>query len=177
MTQRTQFKGTEGELREILSSYGIPVNLIPTTHSGVIKTQEFRKWLKLQRRIDDLEAAEERFTHVDCPGANDVVFRAGSTMVENPGNVMFRSLVESKCLEAIAQSDRELPPQKTKEDVAMEIINEIILKRPNARFLKWNNDYGYWVEFAKVEEVKTKIAVTFRDLKLKMMRASSRTNA
>ena len=59
----------------------------------------------------------------------------------------------------------------------MEIINEIILKRPNARFLKWNNDYGYWVEFAKVEEVKTKIAITFRDLKLKMMRVSSRTDA
>ena len=105
MTQRTQFKGAEGELRKILSSYGIPASLIPTTNSGVIKTQEFRKWLKLQRRIDDLEAAEERFTHVDCPGSNDVVFRARSTMVENPGNVMFRSLVESKCLEAIVQSD------------------------------------------------------------------------
>lgn len=159
-------------MREILSSYGIPVGLIPTTHSGVVKTQEFRKWLKLHRRIDDLEAVKEHFFHVECPGSNDIVFRHGSTMTENPGNVMFRSLVESKCEEVIAVFERELPPQNTKEEIAMEIINEIILQRPNARFLRWNNAHGYWVEFATVAEVKAKIAVAFRDMKLKMMNAS-----
>ncbi len=166
--------GEAEEVRRLLSTYGIPYSFIPSTNSGTVKTQEFRKWLKLQRRIDDLEAAEETFTHVDCPGSNDIVFRAGSTMIENPGNFMFRGLVESKCQEAIAIFEKELPPEKTKEEVAIEIINDIVLRRPNARFLKWNNEFGYWEVFTDVKELTSKVAVTYRDLKLKMIRKGTR---
>ena len=32
---------------------------------------------------------------IDCPGCNDVIFRSGRTTIIHPGNVMFRSMVES----------------------------------------------------------------------------------
>jgi hypothetical protein len=34
------------------------VNIFPATESGAVKTVEFKKWLKLQRRIDDLQTLE-----------------------------------------------------------------------------------------------------------------------
>ena len=163
----------DAEVRKILSSYGIPVSFIPTTQSGAVKTAEFKKWLKLQRRIDDLETAEERFPHTECPGSNDVVFRPGSSMIANPGNVMFRSLIESKVHEVIANSDKKTDKkmqQKTKEDIAMEIINEISQRR-NARFLWWDNSNGCWVEFDDIQQVRSKVAIAFRDLKLKILKS------
>lgn len=157
------------EVRKNLSSYGIPVSFIPATQSGAVKKGELKKWLKLQRRIDDLETAEESFPHTECPGSNDVVFRPGSSMIANPGNVMFRSLIESKVQEVIANSDKKMQ-QKTKEDIAMEIINEISQRR-NARFLWWDNSNGCWVEFDDIQQVKSKVAITYRDLKLKILKS------
>ena len=164
-------KGRAPELRSILSSYGFPVSLIPATQSGAVKTVEFKKWLKLQRRIDDLDTGQENIPYIDCPGTNDVVFRPGSSMISNPGNVMFRSLVESKVKEVVSniESGTKLP-QKTKEDIATEIMDEIS-QRQDARFLWWDNDYGCWVEFEDLKQVRSKIAITYRDLKLKILKS------
>lgn len=162
--------GGEEELRRILSGYGISVNLIPVASSGAVKVVEFKKWLKFQRRIDDLETAEEVSlpSEVDCPGSNDVVFRPGSSMIANPGNDMFRSLVESKVQEVTSDSDSFPMQKKTKDDIAMEIIKEISQRK--GRFLKWNNDEGCWTELKDITQVKSKIATTYRDLKLKIQR-------
>lgn len=157
------------ELRKILSGYGISINLIPVASSGAIKIVEFKKWLKFQRRIDDLETAEAYLpSEIDCPGSNDVVFRPGSSMIENPGNDMFRSLVESKVREVTSDSVSYFTQQKTKDDIAMEIVEEISQRK--GRFLRWNNYEGCWAELKDISQVKSKIATTYRDLKLKTKR-------
>ncbi len=149
----------------------MPVSVIPSTQSGAVKTVEFKKWLKLQRRIDDLETADENIPYIDCPGSNDVVFRAGSSMIANPGNVMFRSLVESKVQGLIFNIESVgNVPKKTKEDVAMEIIDEV-LQLEDARFLWWDNANGCWVKFDDLIQVRSKIAITYRDLKLRILKA------
>ena len=162
-------EGEEADILKDLSTYGIPISLIPATQSGAVKTVEFKKWLKLQRLIGDLETAKENFPHVDCPGSNDVVFRPGSNMIANPGNVMFRSVVEAKVQEVLRNFDRRLP-QRTKEDIAVEIIDEIAQRR-NARFLWWDNNNDCWNEFDDISRVISKVAIAYRDLKLKIMKA------
>ena len=153
------------EIRNILSSYGIPVNFIPATQSGAVKTVAYKKWLKLQRRINALEAEDKNIPYIDCPGSNDVVFRPGSSVIANPGNVMFRSLVESKVIESVGKLSK-----KTKEDVAMDIIDEV-LQLEDARFLWWDNVNDCWVEFHDLKQVRSKIATTYRDLKLRILKA------
>jgi hypothetical protein len=163
-------EGTGEELQNILSSYGIPVNTFPATNTGAVKTVGFKKWLNLQRRIENLETADESgIPRIDCPGSKDVLFRSGSAMNSNPGNVMFRSLLESKILEVI--SSRNLPA-KTKEDIAREIIQEISHRR-KGRFLRWDNDNSCWMEFQDLTPVKTKIGIAYRDLKLKIMKSGA----
>jgi len=153
-----------------LSGYGIQVNTFPATDTGAVKTVEFKRWLKLQRRIENMETADESgIARIDCPGSNDVLFRSGSAMNSNPGNVKFRSLLESKIQEVI--SSRKLPA-KTKEDIAKEIIEEISHRR-KGRFLRWDNDDSCWIEFQDLTEVKTKIGITYRDLKLKTIRTGA----
>jgi hypothetical protein len=151
-------------LRKILSGYGIPVNIFPATESGAVKTVEFKKWLKLQRRIDDLQTLEVSIIpHIDCPRSNDVVFRSGSMMIANPGNVMFRNIIESKIQKKM---------RRTKEEVAIEIMDEILVDR-KGRFLGWDNNNSCWVELQDMFEVKSKIAIAYRDLKLKIAKSQS----
>ena len=151
-------------MREILSGYGIPVNIFPTTESGAVKTTKFKNWLKLQRRIEALQTAQVPIIpHIDCPRLNDVVFRSGSTMIANPGNVMFRDLIELKIRRKM---------RRTKEEVAIEIMDEILQDR-KGRFLVWDNNNNCWVELQDMFEVKSKIATTYRDLKLKLAKSQA----
>jgi len=172
--------GGEAELRKKLLGYGIPDNLIPITSSGAAKKIEFKKWLRLQRRIEDLGTAEESSISppIDCPGSNDVVFRNGSSMLSNPGNVMYRSLIESKIQEVTSKTDiwrTMTTTRKTKVDVATEIIEEISQRR-KGRFLEWDNDNSCWIEFQDLSLVKSKIAISYRDLKLKIARSRPTTS-
>ena len=168
------YEGEVAEVRNNLSGYGIPEKLLPITDSGAVKTSELKKWLKLQRLIDGLETAGGTVPpFIDCPGSNDVVFRAGSSMTSNPGNVIFRSLIESKIQEVLSNANNGMP-QKTKEDVAIEIMDQIH-DQYNARFLWWDNNRGCWTEFDDIEQIKSKIAITYRDLKLKTEARSTNT--
>jgi hypothetical protein len=84
-------------------------------------------------------------------------------MIANPGNVMFRDLIELKIRRKM---------RRTKEEVAIEIMDEI-LKDRKGRFLVWDYNNNCWVELQDMFEVKSKIATTYRYLKLKLAKSQA----
>ena len=72
----------------------------------------------------------------------------------HPGNVMFRSLIESKIDEHFAAT------RSQKAAIAWSIVREVELK--GGRFLKWDNR-GWWTEFEDRSEIRYKIPTYFRD--------------
>ncbi|VEU39634.1 unnamed protein product [Pseudo-nitzschia multistriata] len=97
-----------------LKSYGIPVDLLPSTETtNSIKSTFHNQWMKTRSMVecgyiehseegrtgdrDDRDENREKIngTFVECPGLNDVVFRKGSRLasLQNPGNRLFRDLI------------------------------------------------------------------------------------
>ncbi len=148
--------------------YGIPIDLLPISPTGNVKTLMLHQWIKVRKMIeskhfsssdsgtessgDDSSSVAENA--IECPNLNDVVFRPGKSYMIHPGNVMFRSLIESKLQEHFAATRSE------KAAIAWSIVREVELK--GGRFLKWNNR-GWWAEFEDRSEIRYKIPSYFRD--------------
>jgi hypothetical protein len=164
-TIRDNFCTREGEAIErqySIKSFGVPIELIPLTDTGNIKTTYLKQWVKLRKIIEVAEMTEaandNSVSIIECPGSNDVVFRSGTSMSCHPGNVRFRYMVESK---------HEIPSlvsQTTQAELAEQLIKEI--KFLGGRFLKWDNR-GYWTELKDSFQIHTKVALSIRDFKYK----------
>eukprot|EP00531_Pseudo-nitzschia_arenysensis_P004538 CAMPEP_0116145480 /NCGR_PEP_ID=MMETSP0329-20121206/16616_1 /TAXON_ID=697910 /ORGANISM="Pseudo-nitzschia arenysensis, Strain B593" /LENGTH=503 /DNA_ID=CAMNT_0003641089 /DNA_START=98 /DNA_END=1605 /DNA_ORIENTATION=- len=154
--------GENIERQYSIKSYGVPVELIPLTDTGNIKTTYLKQWMKLRRIVEVMKMTESgednSVSIIECPGSNDVVFRSGTSMSCHPGNVRFRCLVESK---------HEIPSivsQTTQAELAEQLIEEIEAR--GGRFLKWDNR-GYWTELTDRLQIHTKVALSIRDFKYK----------
>jgi len=149
-----------------LMGYGIPVDLLPMSPTGNVKTQMFKQFIRLRKAIEapsgqNTETSSDSddsiivpHSAVECPNLNDVVFRAGKSYMCHPGNVMFRSLIESKMDEHYAATKRE------KASIAWSIVGEI--ERRGGRFLKWDTR-GWWTPMEDRSEIRYKIPTCFRD--------------
>ena len=162
-------KGEHIELQYSIKSYGVPVELVPLTDTGNIKTAYLKQWMKLRRIIEVMKMTEgtsnTSLSIIECPGSNDVVFRSGTSMSCHPGNVRFRCMVESK---------HEVPSiicQTTQAELAEQLIEEIEAR--GGRFLKWDNR-GYWTELKDRLQVHTKVALAIRDFKYKTKARNNR---
>eukprot|EP00536_Pseudo-nitzschia_multiseries_P002466 jgi/Psemu1/283735/fgenesh1_pg.33_\ len=107
---RTRMKIHTGDPTEIsykLLGYGIPVDLLPVTESGKIKTKNLFQWIRVRRALEDSRNTNENGisaphyriffdTNIECPDLNDVIFRSGKNHMSHPGNVMFQGLIESQ---------------------------------------------------------------------------------
>jgi len=168
--ERCRTKFHSGEFMENLyklSGYGIPLDHIPITESGKIKTVHSKKFLQLRRNLEhsDIEVREQFDSIVECPGSNDVVFRPSQSMMCHPGNVKFRSLVESKHFEhSIACSRAE------KIVIAKGVIQQV--KDSGGRFLVWDK-HTWWKLLDDEKEIYAKTAIFFRNSKVS---AKARTN-
>lgn len=156
------YLGESIERQYSIKSFGVPVELIPLTDTGNIKTTYLKQWMKLRRIIEVMKMTEGANNNsasiIECPGSNDVVFRSGTSMSCHPGNVRFRCMVESK---------HEVPAivsQTTQAELAEQLIEEI--ESRGGRFLKWDNR-GYWSELKDRLQVHTKVALSIRDFKYK----------
>ena len=151
--------------------YGIPIDLLPISPTGNVKTLMLLQWLKVRKMIESKHSAsndsgtessgDDSSTMaaegaVECPNLNDVVFRPGKSYMVHPGNVMFRSSIESKMDEHFAATRSE------KAAIAWSIVREVELR--GGRFLKWDNR-GWWTEFEDRSEIRYKIPTYFRDFK------------
>lgn len=172
--------GSHLECRYSLSTFGIPVNRLPTVLelNRTLRKDNISyhtKWLKMQKakeleikkihyercRFDastdiGMEAVNIfRSEFIECPRYEDCLFGRGRNVMKHPGNVAMRHLLEEK------RERYAAAPHQKKSDVAWEVVREI--KMGGGRFLK-ELDSGL---FAPVEDevARKKISIAFRDLK------------
>ena len=147
--------------------FGIPVDALPISQKGTLKTAMLQQWIRLRKLMetpsgqdgasseeDSSISASDISSAIECPNLNDVIFRMGKSCMCHPGNVMFRSLIESKLDEHYSAT------RKGKAKIAWWIVKEV--ERRGGRFLKWNS-HGWWTEFENQSEVRYKIPTCFRD--------------
>lgn len=149
------------ELQYTLKGYGIPVELIPLTDTGNVKTAYLKQWIKLRKNLDGLNenrGSKPELSIIECPGSNDVVFRPGTSVSCHPGNVRFRCLLES------ITSPDETPLKSTQAQMAERLINDV--ESVGGRFLKWDSQ-GYWSAMRDKMAIHTKVALSIRDFKYK----------
>lgn len=148
------------ELQYALKGYGIPVELIPLTDTGNVKTAYLKQWIKLRKNLEGLNEnrAVSELSIIECPGSNDVVFRPGTSVSCHPGNVRFRCLLES------ITSPDETPLKTTQAQMAERLIQDI--ESVGGRFLKWDSQ-GYWSTMRNKMNIHTKVALSIRDFKYK----------
>jgi len=109
----------------------------------------------------------------ECPQLNDVIFRQGTSLFAHPGNVAFRSLIETKVknegllLEEVERSTRSIIKIKRRKCV-LEIIKEIQLC---GRFLVWNNESCWWNNILDKELIILKIEYLVKEHRNKSMKA------
>ena len=131
--------GEEIELRYTVKSYGIPIELVPITNTGTIKTTYWKQWIRLRDTLDGMKAKQQQIIKngrdgennnggannnsfpimIECPGSTDVIFRAGTTLICHPGNAMFQNLMESR------QYEHSIASQVGKMAVIRSIIDEV----------------------------------------------------
>jgi len=158
--------GNPIEWRYALQGYGIPTEIIPSTDTGTIKLDNWKKWIKLKTYSEQLYISRSESGRddgsdstsgsvsttlaststikpmnsiVECPGSHDVIFRKGKTMMYHPGNVLFQNIIESRIQE------HSIDPKTTyarRQAIEMEVIQQI--KNDCGRFLKWEIDKGWW---------------------------------
>lgn len=103
---------------------------------------------------------------VQCPRLRDVVFRNGTSSLSNPGNAMFRGLLEAYLVQhSLARTNGE------KIAVSWQIMDAV--ERRGGRFLEWHragngkgpNAIGWWVVMHDRNAVRSKVAICLRDLR------------
>ena len=142
---------------------GIPIDLLPITPTGIVKTTYLKQWIKLrvqiEHSIDDVtRTGEDIGLLVECPGSLDVLFRPGKPVMNHIGNVSFRSLIEPLL------DVHEQCTQTQKFALVQHVVEELITKR-HGRFLTWDNAFGCWRPLADPKKQERKVAIAFRNWK------------
>jgi len=140
--------GAPIELRYKLVGFGIPTENIPISWTGTMKLTNFRQWMIVRRLLEDVHEStsssspSQHYNHqliqtpagefsiadvVECPALNDILFRQGTALRSHPGNVRFRSYIETEL---------HTNPGLTVRQLLKNIIDEIIKKR-RGRVLAW----------------------------------------
>lgn len=182
-------RGTATEMRYIVKSHGIPVELLPLTGSNTIKLNCHNQWIRTRRLIEGNNT--ESVTIVESPCSNDVVFRNGTQSMDNPGNSMFRNSIltyweeegNNKGFSNAAFSATVTPPSNQKKAFAgtnnssnyehpspsgdtynrefrEQLVRDIEVHK-KGRFLEWDKDLGVWVQIRDKVRIHRKVAMAF----------------
>jgi hypothetical protein len=162
-------KWTEWQYK--LMGYGIPIDTLPVTPTGNVKTSMLLQWARVRESIESPPGQDNSFgpssgdsddstsapaSIIECPNLSDVILRPGKSVMCHPGNVFFRSLIESRMDEHFSATRSE------KAAIAWSIVREV--ERRGGRFLRWVN-HGGWTEFEEQSKIRYKIPTYFRDLR------------
>mmetsp|Transcript_24896 Transcript_24896/g.58418 ORF Transcript_24896/g.58418 Transcript_24896/m.58418 type:complete len:524 (+) Transcript_24896:322-1893(+) len=164
--ERTRLKmhtGTPMELRYVLNSYGIPSDSLPVSWTGKIKIQYLKQWMKTRQIIEHDDdktrvgsigtlTKAQRLLVVECPELNDIVFKKGTSGMLHPGNVRFRSLVQSRY---------EQGNLLTTASLIAAILKDI--ERENIRVVVWNEKVQYFSVVINPQVIYKKIEYLVRD--------------
>ncbi len=147
--------GTITEIRYQLSGLGIPVDFIPLTDTGNVKTKQLSQWLNIRKVVESISI---NGNIVECPFASDVLFKSGSKSIKHRGNTTFRRLVEARFLE-----HSNTRSSGVKLALSWQIVDEIILVH-HGRFLEWDK-HGWWTVIEDRVQVRAKVASALREFK------------
>lgn len=178
--RRTRLRFHSGEPIELkyqIKSYGIPVDLLPMTSTGNVKTTYLKQWIRLRNIFEEPiyqysigrsvglpvantigVASATPTALIECPGSKDVVFRPGKPVMNHPGNVYFRSLIESK------SALHDMATQTGKASIAREVADEMI-ETQGGRFLVWIESSCCWKAITDPAQQRHKVAIAFRNFK------------
>ena len=158
--------GDRTEISYQLLGYGIPVDLLPLTDSGNVKTKNLFQWLKHRKVVEDnsstfMNLVSNGFVsnNIECPGLNDVIFRSGKNHMSHPGNVMFQGIIESKHKEHCAAH------QDAKVVITWWVVEQV--ESRGGRFLEWNNQ-GMWSQISERGHIRSKVSSCFRTYRRKL---------
>mmetsp|Transcript_27321 Transcript_27321/g.48345 ORF Transcript_27321/g.48345 Transcript_27321/m.48345 type:complete len:524 (+) Transcript_27321:363-1934(+) len=157
---RTRMKfhtATDVEIGYGLMGYGIPVDLIPMTGTGNVKTKNLQQWIKTRKVIEDTQEDSP----IECPFMNDVVFRFGKSYLSHPGNTAFRGLIEANFDEHNDASTTD-----AKVAVTWRIVQEV--ERRGGRFLVWHKR-GWWEQITDRAQIRSKVAVSLKEHKKRVL--------
>jgi len=185
-TQRLRLKfhiGDELEMRYRLKSYGIPVELLPITETGSVKMINHNYWIKTRKHVE--QGIDTNVTVVECPGSNDVVFRQGTSSMENPGNVKCRDLI----LSFLENRDGEMHHAGTgssgtnSSSMAAKFLNDSVERLVDeiecyrcGRFLEWDKNRSTWIQMMDRHKVNQKVSVLIQSIDKRYRRTLALNN-
>jgi hypothetical protein len=135
--------------------YSIPVEYIPITNTGNLKTQNHHKWLTYLEARESASHEGIPFDGIDCPSIRDILAGKGPHVSNHPGNVEFRNIMESRF-----EEHRDATVIDRKTAITWEVVLEC--QRKGARFLI--KDKNWWV-VADQDTAREKVSVAFRDMR------------
>ena len=162
-------KGNSIEIQRQLNGFGIPVDLLPITHAGTVKTSNHSQFVKFHQESERLQywnvllngndngntsCAADR---VECPRSFDVIFKKGKSHRNHFGNtISMRNLMEANCHQYQA-----MKTQQEKVHCTWGIVFEI--QRRNIRFLQWDKSKGgAWIHISDLLTMRKKVSQSFR---------------
>ena len=160
---RTKFyTGLTTETTYKLMSFGIPVQEIPISSTGTIKTKNHLLWIKGRKIIDDARKKERSAIFDDTtnrifhPRVNDVLFSRGGNTTHF-GNVEYNQILTSKIEQYNAESER-----RVRGEIRDSIIDEVFHDQ-KGRFLQSAPDDGWWMEITDIRLLRDKVSNSLYD--------------
>ncbi|KAL3903575.1 MAG: hypothetical protein SGILL_010393 [Bacillariaceae sp.] len=153
------YEGLNTEIHYELMTYGIPVQEIPLTSGGNIKTKNLTQWIKTRRAIDNLREEGDTVAVnliIAHPNIHDVLFSRGGNP-QHLGNKDFHHFLAS-------MNDRYNDSSMNRDNMEL-IRNELVrsVAAKNGRFLQVRKEGGWWEEIFDQESVHFKINNGFYD--------------
>ena len=114
--------GESVEVRYSLQGYGIPVDSVPVTWSGAIKTVNVKRFINFQTYIEEKDASAIVTTNntiTDCPYLNDILFKKGHTAEHQPGNMQFRSIINSVYTQHYLQQQQQQQQKQQQQQLLL----------------------------------------------------------
>jgi len=143
------------EVRYMLQRFGIPINELPVTWTGMVKTENMKRLMTLRTHVEKESIVNNNnnnllsssSTIIDCPYLNDILFKRGrNQVIDNAGNMKFQSIVHSVYVQHLEQlRQRSQSPNCIHVSVKVlisDIMNEI--QKENLRVLVWDIKNSWW---------------------------------
>eukprot|EP00934_Nitzschia_sp_Nitz4_P002333 Nitzschia sp. Nitz4//scaffold80_size88189//78525//80210//NITZ4_005094-RA/size88189-augustus-gene-0.52-mRNA-1//-1//CDS//3329558651//2333//frame0 len=133
-------KGSTTEVLYAMLSYGIPMEAVPVTGSGAVKTKDLQKWIARRKSREAVllgNGALGTFNKIELPTSRDVLLAKGRPYQNHPGNQEYLEMVHRYLVNYETTKDR-----KGKRVVASILLEQVKL---HSRFLLRDQD-GWWVE-------------------------------
>jgi hypothetical protein len=155
------YDGMTTESIYALMSFGLPVQEIPLTSGGNIKTKNLLQWIKTRRAIDTCRQGGGTVPNIIIhPNTHDVLFSRGGN-AQHLGNKDFHQY-----LSLMNSAYHESSQRDAMEHIRNELISSVVSNK--GRFLQVNKVGGWWEEIIDLESIHFKINNAFYDFNRKL---------